>query len=67
MLNRFEINIDPIHETDNYSVEISDRLIKTTKILNNAYNNIVDANKAAQEYIKNIGARRQLGDNRSSI
>lgn len=66
MSDRFEINIDQIEGTSNYSVEVSDHLTQVTKILDNAYNNTVDANKAAQKYINEIGARRQLGGKQSS-
>jgi len=66
-MKRLEIHIDAIYGTDNFSVQIDDHCLQQTKILDNAYNNIDDANNASQDYIKNkIGLRRQLGDEQSS-
>lgn len=62
-MNRYDINIDPVYNTKRYSVQIDDHLLKKSIILDNTYQSTKIAFSHAQRY---IGARRQLGGNRSS-
>ena len=62
-MNRYEINIDPVYNIKRYSVQIDDHLLKESIILENTYRSTKIAFSHAQRH---IGARRQLGGNRSS-
>ena len=62
-MNRYEIHIDPVYDTQRYSVQIDDHILKRTIILDSTYRSTKVAFSRAQRY---IGARRQLGGNRSS-
>ena len=46
------INIDPVADSKNYSVTISDHKKQTTKILDETYNSYERCLKAAEIYIK---------------
>lgn len=66
-MKRFEIHIDPIYGTDNFSVQIDDHCLQQTKILDEYFYDINTADVKAQGYVESIiGLRRQLGDEQSS-
>ena len=65
-MSRFTINIDPVYDTKYLSIQVNDNLTKKTYILDKPSTSWNSAQKAAHEFIKQIGVRRQLGGNRSS-
>ena len=65
-MSRFSVNIDPIYGSSYLSVQINDHLNKKTYIMDKPSASLNAAQKAADQFIKQIGVRRQLGGNRSS-
>lgn len=63
-MTRFSVNIDPISNTTNLSVQVNDHKLKKTHILDKAASSLTSAKAYADQFI--IGVRRQMGDEQSS-
>lgn len=66
MFKEYDYNIDPVYNTNSFMVQINDHNNKKVLILDRTFKSYEEAVKEACNHIEKIGARRQLGDKRSS-